>query len=308
MRVNILLSTFNGEAYLEELLVSLNKQTYENIRVIVRDDGSTDTTLNILKKFSITNDFQVIYGKNIGVVKSFYTLVKELDSKDELYAFCDQDDIWLPNKVERAVSVLSKETAGTLYCSNLEYVDENLKHIKFTQLPAYLSFNNAITENIAIGCTIMFDEQLKKKFLEADPSDMLMHDWWMYMLASALGGIRYDESCGILYRQHGLSVTPAENRLGDYVEKLRDVICVVKKREFIGNLNWLKQAKKFINTYPSLPKEYSISVNNVECLVGSAPLSERLRFFLNPFIRSNYTYKDFVFRLKILLGLGFNER
>jgi len=308
MRVNILLSTFNGEAYLEELLVSLNKQTYKNIRVIVRDDGSTDSTPNILRNFAKKNNFQVIYGKNIGVIKSFYTLVKELDSKDELYAFCDQDDIWLPNKVERAVTILSKEKAGTLYCSNLEYVDENLKHIKFTQLPTNLSFNNAITENIAIGCTIMFDEQLKKKFLEADPRDMLMHDWWMYLLASTFGSIRYDEYCGILYRQHSLSVTPAEHRLDGCFDKLKYVISLVKTRQYNRDLCWLKQSEKFINTYPLLERKYFSSVRKMRLLINRAAFIDRLRFFINPFVRSNKRYKNYIIRLKILFGLGFTEK
>lgn len=306
MRVNILLSTFNGELYLEELLRSLDKQTYRDIKVIIRDDGSTDNTCHILNEYVKSNqNVEVIFGENIGVIRSFYSLLKENDFYGELYAFCDQDDIWLPNKIEQAVSVLKKNNQEkTLYCSGLEYVTNDLAYIKRTRMPSLVGFENAIIENVAIGCTLVFDYSLRERFLEASPSSMLMHDWWMYMLASTYGHIVFDDYCGILYRQHDASVTPIENNQKNLINKVKDIMYVLKHRVFIGRLDWLGQAEVFVNTYP-LFLENERLVKSLRNLIEEKPLLARIKFFLKPTVRSNYKYKDCVFRLKILSGLGF---
>ena len=306
MRVNILLSTFNGELYLEELLRSLEKQTSSNINIIIRDDGSTDKTCCILNEYVKSNhNIEVIFGKNIGVIRSFYSLLKMSDFYGELYAFCDQDDVWLPDKIERAVSMLKKESKEmTLYCSGLEYVTSELAYINRTRMPFCIGFENAIVENIAIGCTSVFDHSLRGKFLEASPSSMLMHDWWMYMLASTYGHVIFDEYYGILYRQHNLSVTPIENNKKNIMNKVLDIGYVLKHREFRGRLDWLGQAESFIKTYPSFLKN-EVLVKRLRNLLKQKPLLERIKFFFKPIVRSNYKYKDYVFRLKILLGFGF---
>ena len=306
MRVNILLSTFNGELYLEELLRSLDKQTYRHIKVFIRDDGSTDNTCGILKEYvQSNNNVEVIFGENIGVIKSFYSLLKQNDFYGELYAFCDQDDIWLPNKIERAVSILKKNSQeNTLYCAGLEYVTNELAYIKRSRMPFWIGFENAIIENVATGCTLVFDYSLRGKFLEASPSSMLMHDWWMYMLASTSGHIVFDEYYGILYRQHNSSVTPIEKDKSNLMNKVRDIIYLLKHRKFIGSLNWLGQAEKFINTYSSFI-ENELLVKNLRNLIKKKPLLERIKFFFKPTVHSNYKYKDYVFRVKILFGVGF---
>ncbi|MBV1898680.1 MAG: glycosyltransferase family 2 protein [Cycloclasticus sp.] len=309
MRVNILLSTFNGELYLEELLVSLKNQTYKNTRVFIRDDGSTDSTQLILKKFYEANDnVHVCFGENIGVTKSFYTLLKQSYYENGLYAFCDQDDIWALEKIERAVTILSEiGVSDSLYCSGLEYVTEDLVHMAYSMAPVNIKFSNAINENVAIGCTIVFDDKLRERFLVASPDNMLMHDWWMYLTASAFGRVVYDDYYGILYRQHGLSVTPSYEKSLSLVRRFKDLIVTIKNKRFIGSLDWLEQAEEFVKTYPELSEKEKSIVKKMRCLVTHATFGDKLSFVMHPIVKSNFKSKDFVLRLKIMLGVGFDS-
>ena len=131
-KVVVLLSTFNGDKFLQEQLDSLFTQTYNNIYIYVRDDGSTDLTCDILKCFEDKySNFEVVYGSNIGVVKSFMSLLKMVPADGSFVAFCDQDDIWLNDKVTRSVEKLkllpAKEVG--LYFSNYQLVDAELNYI-----------------------------------------------------------------------------------------------------------------------------------------------------------------------------------
>ena len=109
-KVVILLSTYNGEKYLKEQLDSLLNQTYKNIDIYIRDDGSKDETVNIIKKYQ--NEYDNIHleeGKNLGFIKSFFELLKNGDENVDIYSYCDQDDIWEEDKIERAVKFINKE-------------------------------------------------------------------------------------------------------------------------------------------------------------------------------------------------------
>ena len=105
-KVQILLSTYNGEKYLEELIISLLDQEYSNLSILIRDDGSVDRTVEILKKYENNNNISIIFGENLGVVDSFFELIKNADAEAEFVAFCDQDDLWEQSKIFRAVNIL----------------------------------------------------------------------------------------------------------------------------------------------------------------------------------------------------------
>ncbi|HOV15546.1 MAG TPA: glycosyltransferase, partial [Spirochaetota bacterium] len=123
-KINILMSTYNGEKYLKEQLDSLLNQTYKNIKIYIRDDGSSDNTLNILKEYNKENKINLFVGENIGFVKSFFWLIKNSDNAD-YYSFSDQDDVWFPGKLEKAINLLNKYDSQipTLYFSNFDYYD-----------------------------------------------------------------------------------------------------------------------------------------------------------------------------------------
>ena len=161
--IQILMSTYNGENYLREQLDSLLNQTYENIKILIRDDGSKDGTIQILKEYSekYPNKIECIFDENIGVIKSFFELMKKSDEKCNYFAFCDQDDFWLKEKVEKAIEQI-KEEIPFLYCSNTILVDENLKILKINNEKKEIDLNNILVENCATGCTVVINNKLLK--------------------------------------------------------------------------------------------------------------------------------------------------
>jgi len=223
--VNILLSTYNGERYLPELLDSIANQTYPDLKITIRDDGSSDNTISIVKEFArVRSGVTLIRGTNIGITRSFFALLSEAEPCG-YYAFCDQDDVWLPDKVERAVNAINNHPLDkpVMYCSAHELVDKELRPIgKSIRKKIRPGFGNALVENNAMGCTIVLNNAARDKLIKKLPQKALMHDWWMYMVISAFGIVTYDPVPSILYRQHasnvlGVKTTP----LGRWVRRIR---------------------------------------------------------------------------------------
>ena len=207
--VAILMSTYNGEKYLEEQIISLLNQTYANIFIYVRDDGSTDATLAILEKYR-SEHFVIFAEENIGVVGSFFELLK-LAGEHDYYAFCDQDDVWHNDKIMMAAAWLSEKAVMpqqdvALYCAGIEIVDEKLSHKGFyPQWKRPAGFENAMVQNIAAGLTSVMSAKLRNELVAHMPNikQIVMHDWWVYLVASALGIVYYDSRPVVKYRQHG---------------------------------------------------------------------------------------------------------
>lgn len=202
--VQVLLSTYNGMEYLSEQLQSIEDQRYQPIDVLIRDDGSSDGTLAYLNDYAAGRDnVEVVSGENIGVVKSFLVLLDRAGEHDA-YAFCDQDDVWLPNKIERAAARLTpSESEPMLYFSRQEYVDEEKEHLGYSDPARFIGLRNALVQNIAIGCTTVINEATRRLLVAHTPKQAIMHDWWAYLLVSALGQVVYDPVVTMKYRQHG---------------------------------------------------------------------------------------------------------
>lgn len=207
-RVQVLLSAYNGENYLEEQLDSILSQNDVEVSILVRDDGSVDRTRDILldyeKKYS---NFRWYTGTNIGVQRSFMELLDSADEEFDYYAFADQDDVWLPEKLQRAICLLEKEAGiqPLLYGSKVIYADKDLKapeafSYTIEKAPA---FGNALVENICMGCTEVFNRELLLLVREHKPTKETLHDWWLYLTASCFGKVLFDNNAYILYRQHG---------------------------------------------------------------------------------------------------------
>jgi len=206
-RVTVLLSTYNGSQFLQPQLDSLYSQTYPNIRILVRDDGSSDATREILEGERAKGRIEMLEGhNNLGPALSFFELLKNAASTDTEYvAFCDQDDVWLPEKVARAVAKLSRVAEGrpAMYCSRLELVDEDLAQVGYTELPGKVGFGNALVESVAVGCTMVLNRKAIDLVAESLPSKVVIHDWWCYLVVSCFGEVTFDEQVTIKYRQHG---------------------------------------------------------------------------------------------------------
>ena len=209
MKIMVLLSTYNGEKYISDQIESVLCQQGVDVHIVARDDGSQDETINILKRISTLENITVIEGQNIGVVGSFFTLMHEAVCHNfDYFAFCDQDDVWKNDKLKVATDILSGHgNEPALYMSSFQMVDENLHSIQTKMSRPNISVEGALASNCATGCTMVFNKKLLEKSLISNYDDVLMHDYWMYMVCLLTGGyIYYDETPHIYYRQHGNNV------------------------------------------------------------------------------------------------------
>jgi glycosyltransferase involved in cell wall biosynthesis len=245
MRVVILMSTFNGERFVEEQLRSILIQLPPDGRVIVRDDGSTDQTVSRIQALCDPR-VSIIRGENIGFARSFLALMAMAPLDADMYMLSDQDDVWLPVKVQRAWDHIKEHAhRPTLYCSRLKLVDVNLQPIHLSinwQRPP--SFHNALTENIVTGCTAAFNgPALNLVRIAGDASLIFFHDWWLYLVVSAFGDVVFDREPTILYRQHGQNVIGMGAGIQRYWAILR----------FLRKVNWIhimfNQIDNFVLTH-----------------------------------------------------------
>ncbi len=233
--MTVLLSTYNGERCLPDLMDSLLAQTRLPDRILVRDDGSTDGTLEVLSAYRERFPGLTYYaGSNLGARESFFNLLVRAAGPEEpasdMYALCDQDDRWLPERLARSVAsieiLLSESGEGeaipVLACGRPRLVGPDFEPIEETRrfiLPSP-SFGNALVENICIGCTASFNRALLEQITAAGvPETAVMHDWWLYLFAAGCGKVLYDPEPAVLYRQHGgnaigMSATTTGHQLG----------------------------------------------------------------------------------------------
>ncbi len=209
-KVQILMSTYNGEKFLEEQIESLLRQSWINLEILIRDDGSKDRTREILKKYSDKyENIHVYLGTNLGVAKSFFELLKKSDA--DYVGFCDQDDIWLEQKIEKAVAELEQERGPALYCSNKILVDSTGNPMnKQDNRKRKPGFGNAVVECICTGCTAVMNQELAEILKSKVPDHAILHDWWTYLAASYVGKVIFDEQAYIYYRQHQENVIGAK--------------------------------------------------------------------------------------------------
>lgn len=223
MNTVILMSTYNGDKYLREQLDSLIALD-DRPDILIRDDGSSDGTIDIVKLYqSRFDNIKLLEGDNIGVVASFFELMKSVDFNEYNYfAFCDQDDFWEHNKVSQAISCIQDTNAPVLYCSRLKVVGEFLNFKFLSSFPQKgLSFSNALVENIITGCTCVLNRLAFQKIVERIPDSqkIVMHDWWFYLVLINEGTIFFDDRSFIKYRQHGKNVEGMKKSLFKIIHK-----------------------------------------------------------------------------------------
>lgn len=209
-KVQILMSTYNGEMYLDEQIQSLVAQKNVEISILIRDDGSTDNTISKLIKYKSMGILDWYTGENLKSARSFMDLVKNAPKAD-YYAFCDQDDVWDSDKLESAIIMLEKfdDKIPSLYCSNTRLVDNNLTPIKTRNKPKpKITIGAALVISSVIGCTEVFNHALLEVLRYYENKNIFMHDSWSYRVCMAIGGnVAFDENPHILYRQHSNNVS-----------------------------------------------------------------------------------------------------
>ena len=211
-RVQVLLSTYNGQAHVARLIDSVLGQQGVDVELLVRDDGSTDDTLALLATYASRPNVRVVPGRNLGAVRSFFWLLQHASRAADAIALADQDDVWLPDKLRSAADALARlpRDEPALYCSALTLVDNDLREIgRSAALRRAPSFENSLVENVVTGCTAVLNQRAVAVVTGELPATAHMHDWWLYQVVAGLGRVVYDPHSHILYRQHGGNVVGA---------------------------------------------------------------------------------------------------
>ncbi len=220
-QVRILLSTYNGGAFLADQLASFAAQSHAGWTLLWRDDGSTDATVAIMERFAAGLDpgrctrLAAPEG-NIGASASFLALLRAalpgLGAGDAA-AFADQDDVWLPEKLARGMAALAAVPAGrpALACARQVLVDAALRpYAESPPLRRPPGFPAALAQNLATGCTILLNRPAAALIAGSHPPQHFFHDWWSYLLVAAAGGeVRMEPAPLVLYRQHGANAVGA---------------------------------------------------------------------------------------------------
>jgi len=221
--IEILMATYNGSAYLKEQIDSILNQDYSFLRLIIRDDASTDDTPKILQEYmqKFPDKITVLPShKRLGVKENFSCLMSH--SQANYVMFADQDDFWLPNKIRITFEMMQQmelkygKEIPLLIHTDLKVVDENLNLIadsfwKYANLfpKTSHSLNRLLGQNVVTGCTVLMNRSLVE-LASPIPSETLMHDWWLALNAAAFGQIGYVQESTILYRQHGKNTLGAQ--------------------------------------------------------------------------------------------------
>lgn len=209
--VAVVMSTYNGAAHVAEQLESILAQDVGEVAVYVRDDGSTDGTVDVLEPYERRGRITLSRGENVGVAASFVELLRSVPPGHDFVALADQDDVWHPDKLSRALSVMAGGPADVplLYCSEYVFCDADMvpqgrSHLNRIGVP----FERMLYENVTSGNTMVLNGRLAGLVAAAGSDGVYCHDWWIALVASALGEILYDDFCSLEYRRTGSNASP----------------------------------------------------------------------------------------------------
>lgn len=256
-KVDILLATYNGEKFLSEQIESLQKQSYRDWKLLVSDDCSSDRTVELVKKYA-ESDYRInVISENKkfgGPKNNFLHLLR--NSKADYVLFCDQDDVWLPDKIQKTVEKLQKLDCASnpipnLVFTDMKVVDERLNVIspsfmKYTATnQSRIKLQEVIAQPIGAGCTMGINRCLAN-MVNRTPFNayMVMHDYWISLVAAAFGHIVFLNEATLLYRQHGSNSLGADNF--SIIKRLLHPNSMT--RHFYETV---QQAKSFLDVYGS---------------------------------------------------------
>jgi glycosyltransferase involved in cell wall biosynthesis len=229
--VAILLASYQGAAHIGTQLDSIAAQTHKNWSLIVSDDGSVDDTLDLVQSFANLHPEQVsvIHGPKQGATQNFLSLVQSAPD-DTMIAFCDQDDQWLPEKLEWAVDYLTRQTGPAHYAARTIITDGHLRPLTESRhFLRPLCFRNALVQAIMAGNTSVFNNAavrlLKQAAGFARRANVVSHDWWAYQVTSGTGAaLWHDPRPSLLYRQHDRSEVGRNDTLPALAARMRKLL------------------------------------------------------------------------------------
>lgn len=222
-RVEVLMSTYNAMKFGAAQLSSILAQAGVEIQLRVRDDGSSDGTQQWLDAEAAKGHLVWWQGENLKPARSFMELLEKADEEAGYYAFADQDDIWLSDKLNAAVARMENDKeVPALYFSRTQPVNEQMEPLAALTFTPRVTFGEALMCHVATGHTMVMNAALRRVVLQYRPNFLPMHDMWVYLVALAVGAkVYYDEKPHVYYRQH------SENVLG-----IRESACARWKRRW----------------------------------------------------------------------------
>lgn len=293
------MATYNGADYIKVQIDSILKQTYQDFKIIIRDDGSKDETVNIIKEYEKRYPDKVkLVCDNVkcgSSVSNFFQLIKY--ATGEYVMFADQDDFWLPHKVEFTYGKMMEieknigKDKPVLVFADYKVVDNSLTEIEFNQkrnqIAAYnLDFNRLLVQNYVTGCLAMVNKSLYKNMGDYNRT-ILMHDWWAALYASAKGEIVHFAEPVMLYRQHGdncvgaVDVKSFKYRFQKFFDK------DTKKAQHL----YLAQAKSFYDKYSN--ELESEEKKALEDFIGIFEQKFKISRMIG-LLKGNYLKSDFI--------------
>ena len=309
MKVNILMSTYNGQQFLAEQIRSIQDQSYTDWTLFIRDDGSSDNTKEILKDFERQDSRIHLINSdksdNLGVIKSFHKLVNH--DRADYYFFSDQDDVWLPNKLELSLKEAQNYLADLplMVYMDLKVVNQDLEIMTESMVKSQSHHANTelvqeLTENTVTGGVAMINHALAEMWQETD--DILMHDWYLALLASAFGNLVFIDQPGELYRQHSDNVLGARTLSKRFRKWIRPHILFAVYWDLIKNSQ--KQARHLL--------QMPLSQSNRELIeafvtIMDKPMIERFRILRKYGLRKNKAFHTLVFTTLIVTKFGYKK-
>ncbi len=296
--VSILLGSYNGEHYIRQQLESIRDQIFTDWILYISDDGSSDGTLRIIEDFSKTfakGKVNVFSGPKRGFAANFLSLVRKPEIRSTYYAFCDQDDIWLSDKLESAVNQLTASRSSgkyTLYGSRTVLINDKLE--LQGQSPLFsrlLCLKNALVQSYSGGNTMVFSHSVKL-LIEKLPKEIpvVSHDWFLYILVSALDGkVIYDRIPKILYRQHSSNMVGSNLSFLAKLQRLKKICSGICQRWNLVNSTALRYYSDVI-----LPENKKII--DLYFVATSSPI-ERVRNFISSGVYRQKKHETVLFLL-----------
>ena len=220
----VMLSSYNGEKYIEKQILSVLAQADVDVRLCIRDDGSSDGTVHIIRDLMKQTDrISLSEARNIGYAKSFWSLLLENDGSCDYYAFCDQDDIWDQKKLAAAISLLDRKSdIPALYVSRVVSVNNRMETLSTNCFHTRGAVNTyeIFQKSCFPGCVFVFNQKALE-LIRQYHGYMESHDWAVYSIVSVFGEIIYDNSSYILYRIHDQNTIGNRGRLGELQIKIK---------------------------------------------------------------------------------------
>ena len=294
------MSTYNGEKYIEQQLDSIFTSP-QNIFLYVRDDGSKDRTIEILKDYGIKHavSIEVNEGKNVGSAESFLTALRECPKAD-YYAFCDQDDVWIDGKLSAAMEQIGATNQPVLWCSDYQVTDSDLHVIiqSVLEQPVQDSVRAVFYNNVP-GCTMVFNWALMQELRKVEISNIRMHDIMAINVALITGRVIFDRTPYVLYRQHGNKVLGYRHKKIQIGKWIKEKLELVINKE---NYSTSEYAQAVLNAFESeMNAREKAEYKLISKMNGS--LISRLKVLASPYTKEKIGRTSVSIRCKILLNL-----